>query len=304
MTSAADSITADPAVVAPGNGGQVPPPSVTAEPKRFVRVQASHGWRGLHGRHLWEYRELLYFLVWRDIKVRYKQTSIGAFWAVLQPLLLMGIFTLFLSHLAKVQSSGAPYALLTYTALVPWMMFSQALSQSSESMVKSTSLVEKVYFPRILLPLGAALALVVDFVVAFCMLLVLMAIYGIYPTERILLVPLFSLLAFVASLSLGILFSTLNVRYRDVRYAIPFLIQVGLFASPVAYSTNLVPKAWRDVYALNPMVGVIEGFRWSMLRVGPAPGAMTAVSVAMILVILVGAVLYFQRTERSFADVI
>jgi lipopolysaccharide transport system permease protein len=219
-------------------------------------------------------------------------------------LLLMGVFTLFLSHLAKVSSSGAPYALLTYTALVPWTMFSQALSSSSESLLRSTSLVEKVYFPRILLPLGAALSFIVDFVIAFSLLLMLMAIYGVYPSERILLIPLFSLLAFVVALSFGILFSTLNVRYRDVRHALPFLVQLWLFVSPVAYSTNLVPKAWRDFYALNPMVGVIEGFRWSMLRVGPAPGAMTGVSIAVTLAILAGGIVYFQRTERGFADVI
>jgi len=305
VTSATDSVTADPAG-ATSNGHDAGAASTAAPPlqKRFVRVEPTHGWRGLHGRHLWEYRELLYFLVWRDIKVRYKQTSIGVFWAVLQPLLLMGIFTLFLGRIARVSSSGAPYALMSYTALVPWTLFASALSQSSESMLKSTSLVEKVYFPRILLPLASALSFVVDFVIAFALLLVLMAIYGVYPSERILLIPFFSLFAFVVALSFGIMFATLNVRYRDVRYAIPLLVQVWLFASPVAYSTNLVPKAWRDVYALNPMVGVIEGFRWSMLRVGPAPGVMTAVSIAAVLVLLVGSVLYFQRTERSFADVI
>jgi lipopolysaccharide transport system permease protein len=183
-------------------------------------------------------------------------------------------------------------------------MFSQALSQSSDSLLKSATLVDKVYFPRILLPLGAALSFVVDFVIAFCLLLVLMALYGFYPTGRILFVPLFSLLAFFSALSVGIGLSALNVRYRDVRYAVPFLVQLLLFASPIAYSTSVVPAGWREVYALNPIVGVVEGFRWSLLRVGPAPGAMTAVSVAVVLVMLVGGIVYFQRTERTFADVI
>jgi lipopolysaccharide transport system permease protein len=287
---------------APGDRVEEPPSALAT--KRHVRLEPSHGWVGLPFRRLWEYRELLYFLVWRDLKVRYKQTSIGAFWAVLQPLLLMAVFTVFLGRLAKLPSSGAPYALLTYTALVPWTMFSQALSQSSESLLKSTSLVEKVYFPRILLPLGAALSFVLDFLIAFCLLIVLMAIYGIHPTPRALLVPVFSVFAFFAALSVGIGLSALNVRYRDVRYAVPFLVQLLLFVSPIAYSTTVVPEGWRDVYALNPLVGVVEGFRWSLLHVGPAPGVMTAVSAAMTLALLVAGVVYFQRTERSFADVI
>lgn len=255
-------------------------------------------------REVWEYRELLYFLVWRDVKVRYKQTFIGAGWAVAQPLLLMVVFTIFLGKLAHVQSDGVPYPIFAFAALIPWMLFSQALGAASNSLVNNTGLISKVYFPRLLLPLGAAASYLLDLVIASAVLVVMMAIYHVAPSGRVILVPILAVLAFVAASGVGIWLAAVNVRYRDVRYAAPFLIQLWLFASPVAYPLSIVPQQWQTVYSLNPMVGVVEGFRWALLDIGTFPAGPLAISALVSIVALAAALVYFQRVERAFADVI
>jgi lipopolysaccharide transport system permease protein len=267
-------------------------------------IQPSRGW-SLGLRDLYPYRELLYFLGWRDIKVRYKQTVLGAAWAVIQPVMMMLVFGLFFGRLAGIGSDGVPYPVFAFAALVPWTFFAQALRGASDSVVSSERLVSKVYFPRLLIPIASALSFLVDFVLAFAVLLLIMAGYGIYPTWRFVLVAPLMLFALVVSLAVGILLAALNVRYRDVRYVVPFLVQLWLFASPVGYSTTLVPPGfWRTVYGLNPMAGVVEGFRWSLAGTHTAPGPTVLVSAAVSVLLLVGALAYFRRTERTFADVI
>jgi lipopolysaccharide transport system permease protein len=269
-----------------------------------IHIAPSRGWVSLRLRELWEYRELLYFFVWRDVKVRYKQTFLGIAWAVLQPLFTMVIFSVFFGRLAKIPSDGIPYPIFSYTALVPWTFFATGLNQSSNSLVNNATLLKKVYFPRLAVPLAAALAGLVDFVPALIVLLGMMAYYGIYPTAHILLLPLFLLLALVTSLGVGIFFSTLNVHFRDVRYTIPFIVQCWLIATPIAYSSSLVPERWRTLYAINPMVGVVEGFRWALLDTGTAPGPMIVVSSGAALMLLAIGAFYFRRLEKTFADVV
>ena len=255
-------------------------------------------------RAVWDYRELLFFLVWRDIKVRYKQTLIGAAWAILQPLLTMVIFTIVFGTFAKIPSDGLPYSIFAYAALLPWQYFAQAISHSSDSLVSSANLITKVYFPRLIMPLAAAVAPLVDFAIAFVILLGMLVWFGIAPTWGVLALPLFLLLALVTALAVGLWLSALNVTYRDVRYTIPFLVQFWLYASPVAYPVSLVPERWRLLYSLNPMAGVIEGFRWALLgKASPDFGVM-AVSTAVVLALLLGGLVYFTRMERTFADVV
>jgi len=269
-----------------------------------VTLRPPAGWTGLGFGELKGYRDLLYFLVWRDIKVRYKQTALGAAWAVLQPFLLMVIFSIFLGRLAGVPSDGFPYPVFAYSALVPWMLFASSLMASSETLVGNTSLVSKVYFPRLILPIAAAGSFVLDFLVAFTILVVLMAVYGITPTVNVLWVPLFSVLALLAAIGVGLWFAALNVKYRDVRHAVPLLVQVWLFATPIAYPSSIVPAAWRWAYGMNPMAGVVEGFRWALLGT-PAPSVgMIVVSTAVTIVALFGGLAYFRRAERDFADLI
>lgn len=258
----------------------------------------------LRPRELADYRELLFFFVWRDVKVRYKQTALGALWAVLQPFSMMIIFGVFLGHLAHVPSNGLPYPVFAYAALVPWTFFAQSLAGASDSLVSNANVVSKVYFPRLLLPAAAPFSFLLDFVIAFVLLIGMMAYYGIHPTLHILLLPLFVVLALVTALAIGLWLSALNVRYRDIRYAVPFIIQIWLFATPVAYPSTLVPHAWRTLYGLNPMAGVVEGFRWALLGADTSPGGMIAVSVAVVGVLLVGGLIFFQRVESTFADVI
>ena len=253
---------------------------------------------------LWAYRELLYFIVWRDIKIRYKQTVIGAAWAVLQPFLTMVVFSLFFGKLAHVPSEGMPYPIFYYSALLPWMYFSAALQTATNAIVENQRVITKVYFPRIALPLAAVVASLVDFGISFLLFIAMMLYYGIHPTAALLWFPAFLLLALLTALGVGLWFSALNALYRDVRYVMPFLIQFWMFASPVAYPASLVPEKWRWLYGLNPMAGVIEGFRWSLAGHGNPPGSLTMVSATMVILILVGGVVFFQRMETTVADVV
>jgi lipopolysaccharide transport system permease protein len=272
-------------------------------PEGFTRL-GSRGGSRLRLGELWAYRELLYFLVWRDIKVRYKQTALGAAWVIIQPLLTMIVFTLFFGNLAKVPSDGIPYPLFAFTGLVPWTLFAFALTESSGSLVSNQNLITKVYFPRLIIPLASVLAGLVDFAISFGVLLLFMLYYGVVPTVFILTVPLFVMLAVLAALSVGIWLSALNVEFRDVRYTIPFLTQLWLFLTPLAYASSLIPPRWRVIYGLNPMAGVVEGFRWALLGQTAAPGLLLAASVSVVVLLLVGGMFYFRRMERTFADVV
>lgn len=267
-------------------------------------IEPARAWVPLDLAEIWQYRELLFFLTWRDIKVRYKQTSIGVAWAVIQPLFTMLIFTLVFGHAARLPSGGIPYSLFTLVALLPWTYCAYVLTQSGESLVANANMVTKVYFPRLALPLSSALAGLVDSVITGLVLIGMMIFYGVHPGVQVLFLPFFVVLAIAAPLSVGIWLSALNVQYRDVRYALPFLTQAWLYASPVAYSSSLV-KGWPSVvYALNPLSGVIDGFRWTLLGTGPAPDWRLLVSVLTIIVLLVSALFYFRRLEQTFADVV
>jgi len=281
--------------------------SVTAPPgdarERVLRIAPTSGWVALRLRELNEYRELLYFLVWRDIKVRYKQTALGAAWAVMQPLFTMLIFSLFFGRLAKIPSDGIPYPAFSYAALVPWTFFAHGLTQGSDSLVGSANLIRKVYFPRLLIPLATVLAGLVDFSVAFALLIAQIAFYHITPPHPLFVLPLI-LLALTTSLGVGFWLSALNVKFRDVKYTLPFLTQFWLFATPIAYPSSLLSEPWRTLYGLNPMAGVVEGFRWALLGTKTAPGPMVLVSTFVSLAILVGGAYYFRRMEKTFADTV
>lgn len=253
---------------------------------------------------LWEYRELLYFLTWRDLKVRYKQTALGAAWAVIQPLFMMLVFSLFFGRLAGVPSDGVPYPVFTFCALLPWQLFAHALTESSNSLVGNQNLITKVYFPRLVVPMSAVLGGLVDFAIAFVILLGMLAFYGLVPGWQIVALPAFVLLAVMTALAVGLWLSALNVQYRDVRYTINFLVQFWLFATPVAYPSSIIPAQWRVVYGLNPMVGVVEGFRWSLLGKPESPSAVVLVSTIVVVTLLVGGLYYFRRMEQQFADVV
>jgi lipopolysaccharide transport system permease protein len=267
-------------------------------------IQPSHGWVGVRPRELWEYRELIYFLTWRDLKVRYKQTLLGASWAILQPLFTMVIFTLFFGNLAGMPSDGVPYPLFAYVALVPWTFFAQALTLSSNSLIANQALIRKVYFPRLAIPIATVASGVVDFCIAFVVLLILMAGYRVAPTGAVVYLPLLFTLALVTALGAGLWLSTLNVLYRDVQYVVPFLVQVWLFLTPIVYPSSLIPERWRVLYAINPMVGTVEGFRWVLLGTNTAPGPMIVVSTVTALTLLASGLLFFRRMERSFSDVV
>ncbi|HUK81177.1 MAG TPA: ABC transporter permease [Verrucomicrobiae bacterium] len=269
------------------------------------KIRPSRGLPRLNLRELWEYRELLYILMWRDIKVRYKQTALGVAWTVLQPFVAMVVFTIFLGKLAKVPSDGIPYPVFAYTGLVLWQFFAKALTEASTSLVVNERVITKVYFPRLLVPSGVVLAGLLDFAIAFLLLAGLMAVYGISVSPKILLAPCFLLLTLVASLGVSFWLSALDVKFRDVRYTLAFLTQIWLFATPVVYPGSLVPEQFRVWYGLNPMVGVIEGFRWSLLGKSPAPDAgMLASSIVVIALIFLGGLTYFRSMERTLADVI
>jgi len=269
-----------------------------------IRLEPIVGWRSLQLRELWEYRELLFFLTWRDIKVRYKQTALGAAWAIIQPLFTMVVFSLFFGKLAQIPSDGVPYPIFTFTALIPWTLFAHALNESSNSLVANKNLITKVYFPRLVVPISAILAGLVDFSIAFVVLLLMMLYYQIVPTIAILTIPLFVLLAVLTALSIGLWLSALNVQFRDVRYTIPFVTQFWMFATPIAYPSSLVPEFWRPFYGLNPMAGVVEGFRWALLGNTAPPGLMLGVSVGVVILLLISGPFYFRRMEKTFADVV
>jgi lipopolysaccharide transport system permease protein len=267
-------------------------------------IEPSRGWIGLQLRDLWEYRELLYFLTWRDVKVRYKQTALGATWAIIQPFFTMVVFSLFFGKLAKIPSDGIPYPIFAYAALVPWTFFAQGLAQSSNSLVGSSNLITKVYFPRLVIPISSVLSGLIDFVIAFVVLIGMMLRYGFHPTAAIVFLPGLLLLALTTALGVGLWLSALNVKYRDVRYTVGFLTQIWLFATPIAYPSSLLSEPWRTIYGINPMVGVVEGFRWALLGTKTAPGPVVAVSALVAIILLVGGAFYFRRMEKTFADVV
>ena len=267
-------------------------------------IEPSRGWISLNLRDLWEYRELLYFLTWRDIKVRYKQTILGAAWAIIQPFFTMVVFSLFFGRLARMPSDDIPYPLFSYAALVPWTFFANGLSNSSSSLVGSANLLRKVYFPRLVIPISAVMAGGLDFVLAFVVLVGMMLFYGIVPTAAIAWLPLLLVLALVTALGVGLWLTAMNVQFRDVRYAVPFLVQAWMFATPIAYPSSLLDEPWRTLYGINPMAGVVEGFRWALLGTETAPGPIVFVSAVVAVGLLVSGAYYFRRMERTFADLV
>ena len=269
-----------------------------------TRIEHSSGWISLNLAEVWRYRELLYFLIWRDIVVRYKQTALGASWAIIQPVMTMVVFSVVFGRLSAIPSDGIPYPLFSFAALVPWTFFANGLTQSSNSLVGSANLIQKVYFPRLMIPAASVLGGAVDFALAFVVLIGMMAYYGISPTINILWLPLFLLLALATALGVGLWLSALNVRFRDVRYIVPFITQFWLFATPIAYPSSLLDEPWRTVYGLNPMAGVVEGVRWALLGTNTAPGSMIALSAVAATVMLVGGAYYFRRMEKAFADIV
>lgn len=287
---------------------QVTESTTTSEataPLPHLRIEPSKGWVSLKLRELWEYRELLYFLTWRDIKVRYKQTVLGAAWAILQPFMTMIVFSLFFGGLAQIPSDGVPYPIFSYAALVPWTFFATGLSMSSNSLVGSANLIKKVYFPRLTIPIATVLSGAIDFVIAFAVLVLMMLFFGIVPTINVLVLPFFVLLAFVTALGVGLWLSAMNVQFRDVRYTVPFLTQFWMFITPIAYPSSLIENdVLRAIYGINPMAGVVEGFRWALLGTDSAPGPVIIVSSIAAVLLLISGLYYFRRMEKTFADVV
>jgi len=279
------------------------PLATVGEREPTLRIRPPKKWVPINVSELWHYRELLYSFIARDVKIRYKQTALGFLWAIIQPLFLMVVFTLFFGNLAKVPSEGIPYPLFTFAALLPWTLFAEGLTRSTTSMVSNANIMTKVYFPRLIMPLSGILSPLVDFAIAFVILILMMAYYGFVPTIAIVLLPAFILLAVLTSFAVGLWLSALNVKYRDFQYTLPFLIQLWLFVSPVVYPASMVPEQWQFIYALNPMSGVIEGFRWALFGTNP-PQAMIFISVCVVVVLLVGGLFYFKRMEQYFADVV
>ena len=279
-------------------------PSGTAVQNASVLIRPISGWVPINLRDLWEYRELLYFLTWRDIKVRYKQTALGMAWVVLQPLLLMLVFTIFFGRLVELPSDRISYPIFTYTALLPWQLFSRALNEGSMSLIAHERVITKTYFPRILLPASAVLASLIDFGIAFLVLIGFIIFYGVYPGLAIFTLPLFLLLLVLAAFGVSLWLAAFNVMYRDVRYMLPFLAQVWMFATPIIYPVSVVPDCWRLLYSLNPMVGVVEGFRWALLGESNGMDVTIGLSVFVVAGVLGGGVLYFQSVQQTFADVI
>ena len=275
-----------------------------AESLPVTRIERASGWISLNLGEVWRYRELLYFLIWRDVVVRYKQTALGASWAIIQPVMTMVVFSLVFGRLSAIPSDGIPYPLFSFAALVPWTFFANGLTQSSNSLVGSANLIQKVYFPRLMIPAASVLGGAVDFALAFVVLLGMMAYYGIAPTINIVWLPLFLLLAVATALGVGLWLSALNVRFRDVRYVVPFITQFWLFATPIAYPSSLLDEPWRTLYGLNPMAGVVEGVRWALLGTKTAPGPMIGLSAVAATLLLVGGAYYFRRMERAFADIV
>lgn len=268
------------------------------------RIQPSKGLVSLRLKEFWEYRELLFFLIWRDVKVRYKQAYLGIGWAVIQPVMTMIVFSIFFGKLGKMASDNVPYPVFSFAALVPWTLFATGLTNAANSLVGNANLIKKVYFPRLIIPLSNVLAGTVDFLIALVILFGLTLVYGIFPTVKIVWLPLFFLLALMTSMSVSLWLSALNVKYRDVKYLISFLTQLWLFATPVAYPSSLLPEPYRTLYGINPMVGVVEGFRWALLGTNSAPGWMTLISTVVAFALLVSGAFYFRQMEKSFADVV
>jgi lipopolysaccharide transport system permease protein len=267
-------------------------------------IEPPSGWSLVDIRELWHYRDLFYFLAWRDIKVRYKQTVLGASWAILQPFFTMIVFSLFFGRLAGVPSDGLPYPLFSYAALVPWTFFANGVSQSSNSLVANSNLIKKVYFPRLIVPVATIMSGVVDFVLTFIVLLIMMLFFGVLPTRNVVWLPALLLLALITSLGVGLWLTAMNVQFRDIRYAVPFLLQAWLFITPIAYPSSLLEEPWRTLYGLNPMAGVVEGFRWALLGTDTQPGSMVFVSALAAVALLITGLLYFRRMEDTFADVV
>jgi len=284
----------------------IPVPAAPAANLPRLKIRPAPGWKAINFRELWQFRELLWFLALRDIKVRYKQTALGVAWAVLQPLLTMVVFSVFFGRLAGLdQRTGPiPYSIFVFCALVPWQLFSYALTQSSNSVVAEQRLLTKVYFPRLIIPLAPTLSGLVDFAISLVLLLGMMLYYGVVPGAAVLLLPFFVLFALLAALAVALWLSALNAIYRDVRYTIPFLTQFWLFATPIAYPSTIVPAEWQWVYGLNPMVGVVEGFRWTLLGMDQPPWQAMTVSFLVVLALLLGGLFYFRRMEKTFADVV
>lgn len=278
-------------------------PSHLAPPPATI-IRPSRGWMSLRLDELWAYRELLFFFAWRDVKVRYKQTVLGAAWAIIQPTFAMIVFSLFLGRLGKLPSDGIPYPIFAYAGLLPWLFFANALGQSATSLAGSANLIRKVYFPRLTIPIATIVAGLIDFMLALTVLVAMMIYYQVPLTPAVLWLPAFILLAITAALGVGLWLSALDVQFRDVRYVVPFLIQIWMFATPVVYPSSIVPEPWRTVFGLNPMAGVVEGFRWAILGLQTSPGRMIGVSAAISAVILVGGAFFFRRLERRFADLI
>lgn len=269
-----------------------------------AHIAPSKGWISIGLREMWEYRELLYFLAWRDIIIRYKQTALGAAWAIVQPFLTMIVFSIFFGRLIGVSSDGIPYPIFSYAALVPWTFFANGLTQAANSLVASQNMIKKVYFPRLVIPTATVLSGVLDFFLALAVLLLMMFYYGVKPTANVLWLPVFFLLALITSLGVSLWLSALNVEYRDVRYVVPFLTQLWMFTTPIAYSSSLLKEPWHTLYGFNPMAGVVEGFRWALLGSSNIPGPMTLVSALAAVFVLVSGAYYFRRMEKDFADIV
>ncbi|HLE16315.1 MAG TPA: ABC transporter permease [Anaerolineales bacterium] len=272
--------------------------------EEILIIRPTRGWGTLNLRDLWIYRELVYFLTWRDLKVRYKQTALGAAWAILQPVLSMVVFSVFFGGLLNVPSDGIPYPVFSYTGLLPWGVFSKALNDAGRSLVTNRTMITKIYFPRMVIPLASVLAGVVDFLIAFIVLLGLMVYFHIQPTSNVWALPLFLLLALITASGVGLWLSAMNVLYRDIGYIIPFLTQLWFYLTPIVYPSSEIPEKWQLLYALNPMVGVVEGFRWALLGTETAPGPMVAVSAVIAVLMLITGMFYFRRMERTFADMV
>lgn len=272
--------------------------------EEIIFLRPSSGWSSLNLRDLWLYRELIYFLTWRDIKVRYKQTVLGAAWAIIQPLLNMVVLSIIFGKFANMPTDGIPRPIFIYSALLPWGLFSKALSDTGRSMLSNRGMITKVYFPRLIIPLASVLSGLVDFLIQFVILIAMMVYYKFYPTPAIVTLPFFLLLALTTALGVGLWLSALNVLYRDVGYIIPYMTQLWLLLTPVAYSISVVPEQWRLLYSLNPMVGVVEGFRWALLGTAPPPWPLLAISTLISLTLLISGMFFFRRMERTFADMV
>jgi lipopolysaccharide transport system permease protein len=278
-------------------------PSEKGVPQTIV-IEAKRGWVPLNLRELLSYRDLLFFLAWRDITIRYKQTILGASWAIIQPFSQMVVFSIFFGLLIHVPSDGVPYPVFSYVALLPWQYFSTALSQSADSLVNNQGLISKIYFPRLIIPLASVLPALLDFVLAFSIMILLFVIYHVTPTWNVIWLPVFLLIAMITALAVGLWISALNVMYRDFRYVVPFVIQLWFYTSPVAYSSSVVPEQWRALYSLNPLVGIIEGFRWALLGTGNFSFLQLTISTSVTLVVLISGAYFLRRMERTFADVV